>query len=199
MKTKPLTFLLALTFIFLFSGSSVVFGDDFQDGLDAYGRGDYKTAYKLWLPLAEQGHTYAQYNLGVVYANGQGVPQDYKEAVRWYRLSAEQGFAHAQTNLGLMYSNGTGVPQNHKEAVRWYRLSAEQGDASAQKNLGVMYAKGTGVLQDYALAHMWFNLSGSQENKGIAFNRNRDKVEKKMSPQQMEEAQEMARNWKPKK
>jgi len=32
MKTKPLTFLLALTFLFLFSGSSVVFGDDFTDG-----------------------------------------------------------------------------------------------------------------------------------------------------------------------
>ena len=51
MKTK-LTFLLSLTFLFLFS--SVVFGDDYQDGVDAYKRKDYKTAYKLWLPLAEQ-------------------------------------------------------------------------------------------------------------------------------------------------
>jgi len=55
MKTKPLTFLLSLTFLFLFSGSSVVFADDFQDGVDAYKRKDYKEAYKLWLPLAEQG------------------------------------------------------------------------------------------------------------------------------------------------
>jgi len=54
MKIKPLTLLLALTFLFLFSGS--VFGDDFQDGLDAANRGDFKTAYKLWLPLAEQGN-----------------------------------------------------------------------------------------------------------------------------------------------
>ena len=52
MKTKQLTFLLALTFLFLFSSSSVVFGDDFQDGADAYKRKDYKTAYKLILPLA---------------------------------------------------------------------------------------------------------------------------------------------------
>ena len=52
---KKLTYLIVLSFLFLFSSSSVVFGDDFQDGFDAYDRQDYKTAYKLWLPLAEQG------------------------------------------------------------------------------------------------------------------------------------------------
>jgi hypothetical protein len=62
MKTKPLTFLLALTFLFLFSGS--VFANDYQDyqdGLYAHNRGDFKTAYSLWLPLAEQGHAGAQF------------------------------------------------------------------------------------------------------------------------------------------
>ena len=53
MKTKPLTSLLALTFLFLFSGS--VFGDDFQDGLDAYDRKDYKEAVRLFRLSAEQG------------------------------------------------------------------------------------------------------------------------------------------------
>ena len=72
MKTKPLTFLLALTFLFLFSGS--VYGGDLRDGFDAYQKQDYKTAHKLWLPLAEQGHAKAQYNLGVMYDKGQGVP-----------------------------------------------------------------------------------------------------------------------------
>ena len=56
---KQLTFLLALTFLFLFSGS--VFGDDFQDATDAYKRNDYKTAFKLILPLAEQGNAKAQF------------------------------------------------------------------------------------------------------------------------------------------
>ena len=136
MKTK-LTFLLSLTFLFLFSDSSGVFGDDFQDGFDAYQKQDYKTAYKLWLPLAEQGDADAQVLLGVMYDKGQGVPQDYKESIKWYRLSAEQGDAIAQFNLGCMYSNGLGVPQDYKEAVKWYRLSAEQGVAQAQYNLGV--------------------------------------------------------------
>ena len=112
-----------------------------------------------------------------------------------YSLSAEQGFAKAQFNLGLTYDNGRGVPQDYKEAVKWYRLSAEQGDASAQINLGSNYSNGQGVPQDYVLAHMWWNLSGSNVNKNAVKNRNI--VEKKMSPSQIEKAQRLARNWKP--
>ena len=70
--------------------------DAFIDAVEALEREDYETAYKLFLPLAEQGNTDAQYNLGVSYRDGQGVQQDYKEAAKWYRLSAEQGFAKAQ-------------------------------------------------------------------------------------------------------
>ena len=194
---KKLTFLLALTFLFLFSGSSVVFGGDFQDGLDAYDRKDYKTAYKLWLPLAEQGNATAQNNLGLMYRKGLGVPQDYKEAVRLYRLSAEQGNADAQYNLGSMYALGLGVPQDYQEAFRSYRLSAEQGKADAQYNLGLMYDNGQGVPQDYVSAHMWWNICGSGGDEDCVKNRNI--VEKRMSPSQIEEAQRLARNWKPKK
>jgi len=164
MKTQ-LTFLLALTFLFLFSCSEGKLKpepkDDFQNAQDAYDRQDYETAYKLILPLAEQGDAQAQYNLGVMYDKGQGVPQDYKEA------------------------------------VKWYRLSAEQGNASAQHNLALMYAKGQGVPQDYVLAHMWWNICGSSGDEGCVKNRNL--VENDMSPSQIEKAQEMARNWKPKK
>ena len=62
---KPLTFLLSLTFLFLFSGS--VYGDDYQDAGDAYEIKDYKEAFRLWLPLAEQGNAGAQGNLGLMY------------------------------------------------------------------------------------------------------------------------------------
>jgi TPR repeat protein len=86
--------------------------------------------------------------------------------------------------------------KDYKEAVRLYCLSAEQGEEVSQYNLGYMYLKGQGVLQDYALAHMWFILSGSNGNKNAVDNRNI--VEKRMSPSQLEKAQDMARNWKPK-
>ena len=116
MKTKQLTFLLALTFLFLFSGS--VYGDDLQDGLDAVEREDYETAYKLLLPFAEKGDAAAQFFLGQLYNEGEIVPQNKKEAIRWFRLSAEQGHAKAQYNLGNRYLKGQGVPQDYKEAVK---------------------------------------------------------------------------------
>jgi uncharacterized protein len=147
MKTK-LTFLLALTFLFLFSGSSVVVADDLQDGWDAYDKQDYKTAHRLWLPLAEQGNAEAQNKLGGMYLEGKGVPQDYKEAVKWYRLAAEQGNAQAQVNLGEMYYDGLGVPKDYKEAFKWTKLAAEQGHPYAQHNLEGMYQQGQGVPQD---------------------------------------------------
>ena len=108
---------------------------------------DYTTAFSLWRPLADKGDANAQYNLGLMYDNGQGVAQDYKEAARLWGLAAAQGVAFAQYNLGLMYANGQGVAQDFKEAVRLYRLAAAQGDADAQYSLGVMYDTGKGVAR----------------------------------------------------
>ena len=71
------------------------FKPDYLAGLSAYVQKDYATALKLWRPLAEQGHAKAQYFLGLMHANGQGVTRDYKEAVRWYRKAAKQGNASA--------------------------------------------------------------------------------------------------------
>ena len=70
----------------------------------AYRRADFATGYRLCLPLAEQGDSWAQAALGVAYEQGRGVPQDYAAAVSWYRRAAEQGNADAQLNLGFMYN-----------------------------------------------------------------------------------------------
>ena len=69
----------------------------------------------------------AQYNLGVMYANGQGVAKDESTAAEWYRKAAEQGDAEAQFNIGLMFVNGKGVPQSFSEALRWFRKAEAQG------------------------------------------------------------------------
>jgi len=75
----------------------------------AYKRGDYATVLQLMRPLADAGNTRAQTYLGVLYDNGQGVPQDDAQAVVWYRKAADQGDARAQTNLGAAYETGRGV------------------------------------------------------------------------------------------
>jgi hypothetical protein len=89
------------------------------------------------------------------------------------------------------------VVEDYKENYKSCLLFAEQGHARAQSKLGVMYEKGKELSQSYINAHMWFNLSASQGNKSAIKNQRR--IEKKMSKQQIVEAQEMARNWKPKK
>ena len=142
---------------------------------------------------AGQGHAEAQVDLGFMYEKGYGVPQDYAEAVRWYRLSAKQGYALAQNNLGVMYGRGHGVPQDYVKAMEWYRRAAEQGNALGQNNLGTMYHNGHGELQDYVRAHMWFNLAAANGSPNAP--KNRDIMTKLMTPQQLAEAQRMAREW----
>ena len=118
----------------------------FDNAVAAYEQGDYATALRLYRRLADQGKPDAQYNLGVMYTKGQGVPQNHAEAVKWYRRAADQGFARAQYNLGLMYANGQGLTQDDVQAVKWYRLAANQGDADAQVNLGRL--RGEGLIMD---------------------------------------------------
>jgi TPR repeat protein len=167
-----------------------------EDGAAGYKKGHYATALRLLRPLAEQGNAGAQTNLGLMYAKGVGVPQDSAEAIKWYRKAAEQGYAVAQGLLGATYLEGKGAPQDYAEAVKWYRKAAEQRYAFAQKKLAFMYLKGQGVPQNYVTAHMWFNLAASQGDKDGA--KNRDEIERRMTPAQIAEAQKLARQWKPK-
>ena len=77
---------------------------------------------------AEAGIAPAQYNLGLMYDNGQGVPQNYAEAMSWYRRAAETGHAKAQNDLGFLYSNGKGVPQDYITAHMWANLAASNSN-----------------------------------------------------------------------
>ena len=131
------------------------YADDFSKGYDAYKAGDYKTALKLWKPIAEQDDAIAQLQLGLMYYNGSGVLQDYKEAAKWYRLAAEQGVKDAQFSLGVMHYNGSGV------------------------------------IEDLVYSHMWLNIAASlgEENAPEA----RRITSRKMTPSQIEKAQELAR------
>tara|TARA_Y100001960_G_scaffold319470_1_gene390833 strand:- start:39 stop:1301 length:1263 start_codon:yes stop_codon:yes gene_type:complete len=87
---------------------------------------------------ADQGDARAQYNLGLMYANGQGVPQDYVEAGRWYRLAADQGHADAQHNLGVMHANGQGVQFDYVQAYKWWDLAQTQGHAESRKEKAII-------------------------------------------------------------
>ena len=176
---------------------------------------------------ANKGIAKSQYTLGMMYAEGQGVPQDKNKALKWYGYAAQQdaqideivvdkfenknipqelkfltnnaenGIAEAQLKLGMLYAHGQGVPQDDGRASKWLRLAGEQGKFKAQYILGMMLADGQGITKDYVLAHMWYNLSGLQGNLGAT--RQMSALEKSMSMEQIEQAQKMVREWQPSK
>lgn len=125
---------------------------------------------------------------------------DYREALRRARPLAEQGSPKEQSILGVMYENGRGVPQDPVEAVRWFRKAAEQGHAQARINVGMTYFKGMGVPQDYVQAHLWFNVAAATATDDATHNlavTNREAVAAVMTPAQVADAQNLAREWKP--
>jgi|SRR5277367_274389 len=129
---RTLISLNALCFVALTAGAA-----DFGAGLSAYQKGDYTAAAKEWRPLADQGDSRAQFNLGLLYVDGLGVPQDYTQAVNWFERSAAQDYVKAQLNLGAMYGGGKGVKRDYVQAYKWLNICAAKGDAKcvAQRDL----------------------------------------------------------------
>ena len=167
-----------------------------EEAKSAYERGEFALAARLYRPLAEQGDALAQYNLGVLYRKGRGVPQDDVQARQWYEKAAVQGQAKAQFNLGTLYFNGEGVPKDYQQALRWFRLAADQGEAVAQTKIAIMYDDGQGVPHDIVQAYKWYSLAATNGDKPAA--ELRDTSAKQMTPAQIAEAQQLAREWKPK-
>jgi TPR repeat protein len=139
----------------------------------------------LFRKAADRGNADAQFNLGYMYTEGQGMRRDQVAGARWYRKAADQGRANAQFNLALLYQNGKGVPRDYGAAATWFRKAADQGYVDAQLNLGIMYSNGQGVPQDYAAANAkdqgaavddgkaptWLNLTAIGGDKAAARNK----------------------------
>ena len=165
-----------------------------DEGKAAYSRGDYATAVRQYRPLAENGDANAQYNLGIMYAKGRGVPRDDAKAVQWLRKAAEQGFDRAQLMVGVMYAEGRGVPQDYVQGHMWIALAVAGSPpgkarekavkyrdlfatemspaqiAEAQHNLGSRYAEGRGVPRDDATAVQWYRKAAEQGHANAQYN-----------------------------
>ena len=105
---------------------------DFAKGVAAYERKDYPAAAKEWEPDANAGNAAAQFNLGMLYLDGKGVPQDNAEAAVWLRRAADQGYAKAQHNLGALLGSGKGVKRDYEQAYMWMSLCAASGEAGCE-------------------------------------------------------------------
>lgn len=132
---------------------------DFEKAKAAYDAKDYPTASVMLHSLAEKGDDEAQWLLGHLYREGDGVPQDYTESAKWYAKAAEQGDAGKQNALGAFYNLGTDFIQDRTEAAKWYRKAAEQGDQFAQTDLAELYFYGRGVPQSDEEALKWYEMA----------------------------------------
>jgi TPR repeat protein len=111
---------------------------------------------------AERGIPEAQRDLGVMLANGTGLPKNEYDAVAWFRKAAEQGLSDAQSYLGWHYDKGCGTTVDKAEAVKWYRRSADQGFAEGQCHLGWCYGNGNGVDRNPEESVKWFRKAADQ-------------------------------------
>jgi len=172
---------------------------------NAAGQGDAVTPYEVGQNNAEaigsirkaadQGLAQAQYDLGRMYATGQGVEQDLVQAAVWYRKAAEQRLAVAQFSLGYVYLKGRGVEQDPEQAVDWYRRAADQGNGRAQFNLALSYERGRGVHQDFVQAMQWFILAVAD---GVPEAESKlERLEHRATRPQIAEAQALASRWQP--
>ena len=163
---------------------------------------DYEKALEWFRKAAKQGYEIAQYSLGMMYYNGDGIPKrDYKAAIEWFYKAAEQEYVHAQYVLGDMYYNGHGIPKkDYITAYVWFSLAVEQGhedahkslddmiknkkidpvDAETQNSIGVTYHNGEKVPRDYEKAIEWYHKAAEQEyvyaqyNLGLIYKEKKD-------------------------
>lgn len=144
------------------------------------------TCLLLAVALARTASAGPHEDADAAYARG-----DFPEALRIYRALANQGVAAAQFNLGVMFDFGQGVGRDPAAALRWYREATAKGHGGAQFNLGGLYFEGVGVPQDRLRAYMWFTLAAEAGAAGAS--RNRNIVGRMLSPEELAQAQEMAR------
>jgi len=111
-------------------------------GMSAYSSGNYDKAAREFRIFAERGDREAQYMLGMLYAEGQGVERDDLLAAYWYARSADQGFADAYYALGQLFLNRRGDRQDRMAAHHWFCLAREHGhrlgEQEIQRNLKAM-------------------------------------------------------------
>jgi uncharacterized protein len=140
---------------------------DTAAGMEAFRNKDYGKAFREWKAAAEAGQAEAQFDLGVLYAQGKGVRRDLTMAERWYRKAAEQGNAEAAFALGQMYSLGWGVPRDEADALRWFQMANSPDSDGPSTDWSLI--EGYGVQQDQKQAAYWYELAAEKGHAEAQF------------------------------
>jgi TPR repeat protein len=141
---------------------------DVAAGMQAFRNKDYQKAFHEWKVSADAGQAEAQFDLGLLYAQGLGVQRDLTVAASWYRKSAEQGNAEAEFALGQMYSRGWGVPRDQSDALRWLQMASDPDSEGPPSDWTVI--EGYGMPQDDKQAAYWYQLAAEKGHAEAQYN-----------------------------
>ncbi len=161
MNIKKLCFTLTFSLISLVN---LAHGTSLQEAKSAIEAKNYKKAYEIYQSLAQEGDAKAQYNLGLMYASGDGVKYDLAQAANWYKKSADLGYKEAQYALAVMIFNKEIETLDYTQAIKWYQAAATQGHLKSQENLGILFYRGDAIEQDINSSIYWFQLAANQNS-----------------------------------
>lgn len=131
-------------------------GAQYELGLEAKERQDYRGAFKWFQLAAKQGLNGAQVDLAYLYVTGFGTDKDLEQAAHWYSLAAAQGNPNGEYSLGICYLHGEGVEQNLALARKWISSALAHGDGGRSANaMGLTYE--TGSEKDLNQAFNWYS------------------------------------------
>jgi uncharacterized protein len=141
---------------------------DTAAGMEAFRNKNYQKAFREWKASADAGQAEAQFDLGLLYAQGLGVARDLTEAAKWYRKAAEQGNAEAEFALGQMYSRGWGVPRDQADALRWLEMAMDPNSDGPPTDWSLV--EGYGMQQDQAQAAYWYQQAAEKGHPEAQYN-----------------------------
>ena len=106
-----------------------VSADSFDDGLNAYNKGDIVQASKLYDKACRNEKMKGCINLGILYFTGKGVEKDHKKAKKLFATACKRKFSKGCYYLGTMYKRGAdGVVKNTRRARMFYAYACKLGD-----------------------------------------------------------------------
>ena len=141
---------------------------DFDAGYQAYQKGDFQAALAIWRPLAESGHAVAQYNLGLMHAEGRGLAQNRELAIGWLDKAAAQGVPEAAFNLAGLHLAST--KPDYAATRRLLGIAADAGLDRAQHSLAKLYEYGLGGPKDAGRAFQYFSQAAKRGHLGAMYN-----------------------------
>jgi uncharacterized protein len=172
-------------------GKSLSYSETNQVAIDWFGR------------AAIQANKDALWHLVLMEYSGIGTPKNPARALQLQQKAAELGHVEAMYYLGLAHATGDGVQKDYPRALHWLGRSVAYEDAyggnilrsSAQNVIGSLYENGDGVGNDLMLAYVWYNLAAT--GGFIDASTNVSRVAQLLKPEQLREAENLARDWKP--